>query len=101
RHTRFSRDWSSDVCSSDLASRDRLDDRVDLGAAPEQPDEGIPDGRIVDEPVEERGDDQPIPVRRDPSEIRADLSDGAETAQRLRSQERRGGHEHGASTSYD
>src|SRR5690606_40349923 len=23
RHTRFSRDWSSDVCSSDLAMRDR------------------------------------------------------------------------------
>src|SRR5690606_39748784 len=24
RHTRFSRDWSSDVCSSDLPFRDRL-----------------------------------------------------------------------------
>src|SRR5690606_40047825 len=30
RHTRFSRDWSSDVCSSDLFVRDllRLDDAV-------------------------------------------------------------------------
>src|SRR5690606_40277319 len=27
RHTRFSRDWSSDVCSSDLASS-RLKDRI-------------------------------------------------------------------------
>src|SRR5690606_39328067 len=26
RHTRFSRDWSSDVCSSDLADADRLSD---------------------------------------------------------------------------
>src|SRR6266511_6182665 len=25
RHTRFSRDWSSDVCSSDLAGEDRRD----------------------------------------------------------------------------
>src|SRR5690606_39317168 len=29
RHTRFSRDWSSDVCSSDLVSVD-VDDRVTL-----------------------------------------------------------------------
>src|SRR2546422_6832036 len=27
RHTRCSRDWSSDVCSSDLASRERLGQR--------------------------------------------------------------------------
>src|SRR6266511_3405687 len=26
RHTRFSRDWSSDVCSSDLESHQRLSD---------------------------------------------------------------------------
>src|SRR5690606_39694971 len=26
RHTRFSRDWSSDVCSSDLALRNQFDD---------------------------------------------------------------------------
>src|SRR6266511_5840823 len=28
RHTRFSRDWSSDVCSSDLVRRLRRDPRV-------------------------------------------------------------------------
>src|SRR5690606_41177686 len=27
RHTRFSRDWSSDVCSSDLETGDRVDQR--------------------------------------------------------------------------
>src|SRR5207302_3694743 len=34
RHTRFSRDWSSDVCSSDLCSlfQDRFDE-VDAGKA--------------------------------------------------------------------
>src|SRR5207302_7047844 len=29
RHTRFSRDWSSDVCSSDLGPQPRLRDRSD------------------------------------------------------------------------
>src|SRR5690606_40391587 len=39
RHTRFSRDWSSDVCSSDLFSPDNMieafidDDRVRIGMA--------------------------------------------------------------------
>src|SRR5690606_39694098 len=35
RHTRFSRDWSSDVCSSDLRARDVDDEglgRIDEGA---------------------------------------------------------------------
>src|SRR5690606_41050048 len=31
RHTRFSRDWSSDVCSSDLVSNRPADD-LDVGA---------------------------------------------------------------------
>src|SRR5690606_40352040 len=31
RHTRFSRDWSSDVCSSDLVGRDQLDIAVGEG----------------------------------------------------------------------
>src|SRR5207302_2925724 len=35
RHTSFSRDWSSDVCSSDLAGREG-DDQPVQGAAPEQ-----------------------------------------------------------------
>src|SRR5436309_2518902 len=34
RHTRFSRDWSSDVCSSDLAVRRRLEgDRAQISLA--------------------------------------------------------------------
>src|SRR5690606_39357078 len=31
RHTSFSRDWSSDVCSSDLAPLESLDDAVERG----------------------------------------------------------------------
>src|SRR5439155_6691453 len=31
RHTRWPRDWSSDVCSSDLRCRDRRPGAVDLG----------------------------------------------------------------------
>src|SRR5690606_39768803 len=34
RHTRFSRDWSSDVCSSDLAGRDRPGVRRHTGTHP-------------------------------------------------------------------
>src|SRR6266700_6115052 len=31
RHTRFSRDWSSDVCSSDLVPQSRLEMALELG----------------------------------------------------------------------
>src|SRR5436309_6584849 len=31
RHTRFSRDWSSDVCSSDLLRADLFDRMVEIG----------------------------------------------------------------------
>src|SRR5690606_41098065 len=34
RHTRFSRDWSSDVCSSDLSPRPHLIGFAALGALP-------------------------------------------------------------------
>src|SRR5690606_8287729 len=37
RHTRFSRDWSSDVCSSDLPSRRRLA----VPASPPAPRRGV------------------------------------------------------------
>src|SRR5690606_40299891 len=33
RHTRFSRDWSSDVCSSDLKKNEPAPDRSELTAA--------------------------------------------------------------------
>src|SRR5690606_40514003 len=29
RHTRFSRDWSSDVCSSDLSVRNQIDESME------------------------------------------------------------------------
>src|SRR5690606_39369835 len=35
RHTRFSRDWSSDVCSSDLVQRDTADTRLGRAVAPQ------------------------------------------------------------------
>src|SRR5690606_40424235 len=51
RHTRFSRDWSSDVCSSDLSSDDRLgyrtEVRVDLAAARPYRDAGRSEERRV------------------------------------------------------
>src|SRR5206468_9873181 len=37
RHTRSDRDWSSDVCSSDLAARDRDDVRLAGPARPARP----------------------------------------------------------------
>src|SRR5690606_40210141 len=51
RHTRFSRDWSSDVCSSDLGIADLLDDA--LGAdkplrAAEAAEGGVGDGIGLD-----------------------------------------------------
>src|SRR5690606_40480336 len=64
RHTRFSRDWSSDVCSSDLGG-DVLEQRLEVdlllvaaahGAAGGLPDDGH-DGHVVEfgvvEPVEQ------------------------------------------------
>src|SRR5690606_9026478 len=33
RHTRFSRDWSSDVCSSDLVAHARQEERQEAGVA--------------------------------------------------------------------
>src|SRR3990172_4035914 len=42
RHTRCSRDWSSDVCSSDLAELDALE----LAAAGPGPDRGRPERRV-------------------------------------------------------
>src|SRR5690606_41676218 len=66
RHTRFSRDWSSDVCSSDLRGRNiavfgqvdqRLNDRWrwSLGLRAEQRDADYEDEGLVDE-SEQRSD---------------------------------------------
>src|SRR5699024_11390107 len=52
RHTRSKRDWSSDVCSSDLADGhgdDRRGDRV--GGAVDDAGEHIAPGRVGAEPV--------------------------------------------------
>src|SRR5690606_40745736 len=49
RHTRFSRDWSSDVCSSDLiAFLNMLDDRVELWVAETATGEAR---RVTDAPI--------------------------------------------------
>src|SRR5690606_41005911 len=49
RHTRFSRDWSSDVCSSDLEDEPRVDiEPVDERIEPAT-DEGIVDGADGDQ----------------------------------------------------
>src|SRR5690606_13763810 len=71
RHTRFSRDWSSDVCSSDLETGDRVDQRGLAGAvrADEAVDLGLLDahGNILQrlhaaEPAADvfQGQDEPV-----------------------------------------
>src|SRR5690606_39778731 len=47
RHTRFSRDWSSDVCSSDLADEDGL---TGVGAASALASAGAGAGSFPDSP---------------------------------------------------
>src|SRR5690606_39990769 len=58
RHTRFSRDWSSDVCSSDLAGRRERTEIVGvlaLGPAmTADPRKRLLGGRLADEDVGER-----------------------------------------------
>src|SRR5690348_17687752 len=56
RHTRWTGDWSSDVCSSDLiarpriAQRDPAGDALDIGEAPQRPVQpGGLRGRILDQ----------------------------------------------------
>src|SRR5690606_39555197 len=45
RHTRFSRDWSSDVCSSDLGPSVR--DRSDLCGLPQRPRSALAAGQLL------------------------------------------------------
>src|SRR5690606_40627900 len=47
RHTRFSRDWSSDVCSSDL-ERDRTGEQPDEGVQGQQ----LGPGRVGDDRID-------------------------------------------------
>src|SRR5690606_39368224 len=93
RHTRFSRDWSSDVCSSDLAAVQRLltevvaeDDRMALFPPA---DDGVPSS--PEDVWQDRGHavTPPDPQRRRKMTI-ALTSLGAAV---LRSEERRGGKE--------
>src|SRR5690606_41122384 len=44
RHTRFSRDWSSDVCSSDLSQNHF---GVDIVSADNEPVKSIADGTVI------------------------------------------------------
>src|SRR5690606_39533050 len=55
RHTRFSRDWSSDVCSSDLAEllRDRVERRTPPAALDVGHRDRDPPGRPAVEPDED------------------------------------------------
>src|SRR5690606_31709333 len=49
RHTRFSRDWSSDVCSSDLGGRKELADLVgDIAGTPMDRDKPLWQMRVVE-----------------------------------------------------
>src|SRR5690606_40222226 len=47
RHTRFSRDWSSDVCSSDLVVSDWFHDEVDAGIVMLWYESSMPGGQQV------------------------------------------------------
>src|SRR5690348_17568957 len=73
RHTRWTGDWSSDVCSSDLQRRARADE---VGAAGEKGD--VADQRLAPEP------DQPLANLHQQVAVRAAA---------LRSEERRVGKE--------
>src|SRR3712207_303819 len=66
RHTRYWRDWSSDVCSSDLAAAQRVEQ--DAPEEPEQHGLQVPKGR-------DREDDS------DEGELRRDVAEGKVGAQ--------------------
>src|SRR5690606_40234149 len=90
RHTRFSRDWSSDVCSSDLCVRKKSQPHEDLeGAGPKhQPHAGgneNPDCEHVN-------DFHQITVNVSCSAV-SDVSTGVTVFLGLRSEERRVGKE--------
>src|SRR5690606_39537961 len=73
RHTRFSRDWSSDVCSSDLGGLGAGEHRAGHGGLlPLQPNSG--DRRQADDGADGAATDQPDAGRR--SEERSVGTDG-------------------------
>src|SRR5690606_40351707 len=53
RHTRFSRDWSSDVCSSDLGN-DMLLNTMDVKTTIEEVKKAIQNGEITQEEINRR-----------------------------------------------
>src|SRR5690606_40723598 len=77
RHTRFSRDWSSDVCSSDLALWELGAEVFTIGVEP--------DGYNINEKV---GSTAPDALRAKVKEVRADIGIALD-----RSEERRVGRE--------
>src|SRR5690606_41179968 len=87
RHTRFSRDWSSDVCSSDLEIAGEQLNRQQ--AAPFKVEQ---DGEEAVGILAARQRDQPFLARPDHGEFFERLADIAnETLAQLRSEERRVG----------
>src|SRR5690606_40548055 len=83
RHTRFSRDWSSDVCSSDLSRSELLDEP-----------EPVPNASLVTTPVVEHGliVERPVLVTpENPRGVRFVAGVGLADLLSLRSEERRVG----------
>src|SRR5207302_6346829 len=89
RHTRFSRDWSSDVCSSDLVS-----ELLDVGAVVVDHHEGLREQaarlRLLDE-----GDEVGAPYARE-DHVGLVCLELRDLARELRSEERRVGKECGS-----
>src|SRR5207302_2507918 len=96
RHTRFSRDWSSDVCSSDLRLRARAVGRLDrLAEDGRDPVEALLDPRLTGTLLEGLG-----VLERDRDEVRECVEQPEvgpiEPVRLPRSEERRVGTECGA-----
>src|SRR5690606_40928276 len=83
RHTRFSRDWSSDVCSSDLSAAAQ----AELDAMLEEANRKLEEAsRAARQATEGDGGDAPDPANPDIEALRAVIAG-------LRSEERRVGKE--------
>src|SRR5690606_39420467 len=91
RHTRFSRDWSSDVCSSDLSARERGEGGLRFaGEAVEQAEVIM---RLIEAGIGGDGPGEALPCifELPPCEVHA-----AEVDHGMRSEERRVGKECGS-----
>src|SRR5690606_40175135 len=90
RHTRFSRDWSSDVCSSDLFSATKFREGYDVEEVDDFLDEVVRTLNSVQEENEDLKSKLAAAERRIAELSRADASSAAVQA---RSEERRVGKE--------